>query len=215
VGGDKSPIYDNDEVVTLSDALASEIAEEVAEEEVDQEFEDIKALIKKSFTIKDEVGKGMVHLHGTIKGAKVHVQFDCQDEADTGLDMDNLQLPPEGQNGDDDETPSIDFGINFNVRITSSNGDKIVIDCVASQAVQVLNMQHVPAGKDEQDGDLYGGPVFDQLSEGLQDAVYDYLEDHKIDDDMSFFILSYARAKEQGEYVNWLNQLLTTVESKK
>jgi len=211
-----SSFSDSEEVLSLSDALATEIAEEVAEESVDQELEDIKAQIKKSFSIKDEEGKGVVHLHGTIRGSKVQVTFDCQDEADSGFDVDGFTMPPEGgQEGSEDEVPSIDFGINFTVRITSSNGDKIIVDCVASQQLQVANVQHVSAGKDDEDSELYGGPTFDQLSEGLQDAIYDYLEDHKIDDDMCFFVLSYSRAKEQSEYLNWLNALLLTAESGK
>ena len=211
-----SSFSDSEEVLSLSDALATEIAEEVAEESVDQELEDIKAQIKKSFSITDEAGKGVVHLHGTIRGSKVQVTFDCQDEADSGFDADGFSMPPEGdQQGSNDEVPSIDFGINFTVRISSSNGDKIIVDCVASQQLQVLNVQHVSAGKSDEDSELYGGPTFDQLSEGLQDAIYDYLEDHKIDDDMCFFVLSYSRAKEQTEYVNWLNALLLTAESGK
>lgn len=202
---------DADEIHTLADALATEIAEEVAEDSVDQELEDIKAQIKKTFTIKDEVGHGVVNLHASIKGTQVHVTFDCQDEADTGFDMNELQMPSQASE-DDEETPSIDFGINFTARIIHPNGDKIVLDCVASQSLQVLNMQHVPAGKEEEDGELYGGPVFDQLSESLQDSIYDHLEDHKIDDDLCFFILSYSRFKEQAEYINWLNSMLTTVE---
>ena len=214
---------DDGEVLTLSDALASEIAEEVAEDGVDQELEDITAEIKKTFTIKDEAGNGVVHLHATVNGAKVHVTFDVQDEADSGMD-DFEGLMKEGVtgsggagagNGDDDDVPSIDFGINFTVRITTSNGDLIVADCVASEQLQVNNVQHVPAGKDPEDGELYGGPVFHQLSEGLQDAFYDFFEDHKVDEDLCFFVLSYSRAKEQAEYVNWLNQILLSVEGVK
>jgi len=200
------------EVPTLSDALATEIAEEVAAESVDQELEDIKVEIKKTFSIKDEAGKGVVTLEAKINGAKVLITFDCQDEAETGMDMNELQMP-ELNEGNEDELPEIGFGINFVVRITSSTGDKMVIDCVASQELQVLNVQHVPAGKNEDDGDLYGGPIFDQLSENLQDSIFDFLAEHKVDEDLAFFILSYSRSKEESEYLHWLNSMLNTVES--
>jgi len=200
------------EVPSLSDALATEIADEVADENVDQELEDIKVEIKKTFSIKDEAGKGVVTLEAKINGAKVVVTFDCQDEAETGMDMNELQMP-EVNEGNEDELPEIGFGINFVVRITSSTGDKMVVDCVASQELQVLNVQHIPAGKNEDDGDLYGGPIFDQLSENLQESIFDFLAEHKVDEDLAFFILSYSRSKEQSEYLNWLNSMLNTVES--
>lgn len=58
------------------------------------------------------------------------------------------------------------------------------------------------------DGELYGGPVFEQLSEGLQDSIYAHLEDHGVDEDLCFYILAVSRSKEQSEYVHWLQGML-------
>ena len=70
------------------------------------------------------------------------------------------------------------------------------------------------ANADDEEIEAYGGPVFDQLEESLQDAFYDYLEDRGINDDMCFFVLTYSGHKEQQEYKYWLNNLLQFVEKK-
>lgn len=41
----------------------------------------------------------------------------------------------------------------------------------------------------------------------LQDALYDYLKERNIDDDMAAFICMYADQKEQTEYTKWLQDL--------
>ena len=136
----------------LHSALAKELAEETAEDidaDADAELADVTKLIKKTFTITESLGKGVVHLHGTVGGTKVHVTFDCQDEAETGMDMDEFEMPPQGQGGDDEGEAALEFGINFTARLTSPDGAKMVLDAVAGQNLQILNVQHVPSGQDE------------------------------------------------------------------
>ena len=80
------------EVMELTDALAAEITVEASEEAIDPEFEDIKAQMQEFFTVHDEVGKGMVTLrsipgkNSVLKGESLEIQFDCQDEAEQGMD---------------------------------------------------------------------------------------------------------------------------------
>lgn len=40
-----------------------------------------------------------------------------------------------------------------------------------------------------------------------QDALYDYLKERNIDDDLAAFICMYADQKEQTEYTNWLGEM--------
>lgn len=40
-----------------------------------------------------------------------------------------------------------------------------------------------------------------------QDALYDYLKERNVDDDMAAFICMYADQKEQTEYTNWLGDM--------
>lgn len=235
-----SPDGEEGEPVELTEALASEIAEEAAEQEVDTELEDVKALILKTFDIEDTPGRGIVTLRskeGTMPhGESIEVVFDCQDEAEgdpmdsldafeglTSLGNDNTNAPAEFGDEDDDmeDADEINYGINFNIAITKPNGNQLLIDAVAGQQLELQAVQYVSAENNkalqggvegEVDHELYGGPVLDQLDEGLQESLYDWLEDRHVDDDLCFFILSYARYKEQNEYVHWLHNMLKFAE---
>lgn len=137
------------------------------------------------------------------KGERVEVTFDVQDEVDTEEQMYD----------EESEEDTVRFGINFQVTVTKpGHNDKIVFFCTAQDQVRVDNVQYIPAGKSADSEDLYSGPVFDKLSEDLQESVLDYLAERGIDDDMAFFVISYSEQKEQAEYVNWLNKLLLFVE---
>lgn len=50
--------------------------------------------------------------------------------------------------------------------------------------------------------------VLSELDEGLKQAFADYLEELNVNDDLSHFIVAYAREKEQKEYVGWLHNLV-------
>lgn len=225
----------------LTEALASEIAQEAAEEEVDPELEEIKAVINKTWTIFDEVGTGIVTLHSTQGNETIEITFDCQDEAtDENADslemLESLQMEANtgsnasssfddevGDEGNMEGADELNFGINFTITICKPTGDKLIIDAVAGQQLSIGSVQYVSkeqsvSGKSSNSTDdvphtTYGGPIFDQLEESLQDAFYDYLEDRHVDDDLCFFVLSYARHKEQQEYVNWLQSVLKFAEN--
>lgn len=124
---------------------------------------------------------------------------------DMDMGEDELETPEE-DNGE--EGPALEYGINMDITITKATGQKIIIDCVASKKLIVRNIRYAEPGSDNDDPKAYGGPVFDQLNDELQESFYSYLEDRKIDEDLAFFVLSYSRAKEQKEYSNWLNKVL-------
>lgn len=113
---------------------------------------------------------------------------------------------------DNEDGAAMEYGINFDVTLTKPSGEKICVTCVASRKLIVNSVRHLAAGKEISDSEAYGGPVFEQLNEELQDAFYTYLEERGIDDDLCFFILSYSRVKEQVEYAKWLNSVLAFVE---
>ncbi len=46
-----------------------------------------------------------------------------------------------------------------------------------------------------------------ELDEGLKQSFVEYLEELHVNDDLSYFILAYAKEKEQREYLGWLNGL--------
>lgn len=159
----------------------------------------------------------MVTLKRQFGSDAIEVTFDCQDEAE--MDMDDMEEPedenaPATEEDDEDEGPSMEYGINFDVTITKPAGEKIVVNCVASRKLIVRSVRHLVAGKEVGDVGAYAGPIFEQLNVELQDGFYSYLEERGIDDDLCFFVLSYSRVKEQGEYSNWLNKVLQFVEKK-
>ena len=61
---------------------------------------------------------------------------------------------------------------------------------------------------------LRPGPRFYQLDDDLRLEFYTYLEERDIDQDFSYFVLTYSKQKEQKEYVNWLENLTEFVSNK-
>jgi Mitochondrial glycoprotein len=136
------------------------------------------------------------------------------DSEDDMKDEGDLETPEPTEEDDDELGSTMEFGINFDVKITKPTGEKIVILCVASRNLIVRSVRHLEAGVDVEDTLSYAGPVFEQLNEELQDSFYSYLEERAIGEDLSFFVLSYSRVKEQSEYSNWLNKVMTFADKK-
>lgn len=126
--------------------------------------------------------------------------------------------PLKKSNGDDDDFDEDDDDMSgmvrhhFKVTVTKNSGDKIVVICYAGKGIEIQNLIHLPAGKSAQDEESYSGPSFDTLDDSLQEAIFGYLDDRKVDEDMSYFVLNYARHKEEKEYKNWLKQMMKFVE---
>lgn len=222
---------------TLVDALTQEIIEEDGDTELDQELLDAQQQVLKNFAIEDSDGVGIITLTRTFEDEKIVVEFDCQageGDADAmeGLEFEegnegvlesgeNKNKPVRGGNNnaaadfddaeDGDEMYSNmgqSEGSNFEVRITRG-GSTLHIDCTAAEQLEIRSVRFI--GPQHQSTDLmqlYAGPKFETLAEPLQTAFYEYLAERGVDDDMSFFVLTYSRDKEQREYVHWLKNLL-------
>lgn len=54
---------------------------------------------------------------------------------------------------------------------------------------------------------LYGGPVFAELDETLQDRFHQFLEERGFDSALADFIPNYIEHKEQKEYMRWLDSV--------
>lgn len=200
----------------LSEVLSNEIIAEKSDDSIDVELVDITEQIQKTFKINDQTGLGIVTLERKFKGESIEIVFDCQDEVDEDEDVlgeymedalnEDDDEKKDGGNEDDEELESF-VGVNFNV-IISKGKEKMLINCIASKNLRIENAQFIPEGKEVDDENLYGGPLFYQLDESLQEAFKSYLSDRKIDEDLCYFILAYSRSKEQKEYVNWLENML-------
>lgn len=212
----------------IADALTKEILEEDVDVELDQELIDAQQQLLQNFTIEDTDGIGVVALKRSYNDETIVVEFDCQsgeeDDPFQGFDfqepnvIDSNSAGASGRGGSTSGGDDEDFdegyaklaggGSNFEVRI-NRGGNTILIDCCATENLEVRNVRYISASNQSTDiMNIYAGPKFHELDENLQAAFYDYLAERGIDDDLSFFVLSYSRDKEQREYVMWLKQLL-------
>lgn len=123
----------------------------------------------------------------------VEIIFDCQDDSEREAEWNS----PRAQ------------GANFEVIVTKVNGDKMVIQCVAFNPMEIKGVRYVASGKNIEDKTLYYGPDFESLDDDFREAFQSYLEDRKIDDELCDFINCYADEKAQKEYTNWLQKLST------
>ena len=187
-----------EEELTLAEAISAEIQEELSNDEVDQEYVDCREGVLKRFQLSEELGSSVTRLSRTHGKEQIEVVFNCLDEEE-GFGGGDLE------DGEAEEAEA-DFVINFEVKVSKEGLGAAVFRCTASGSgrMEVLHLQYVPAGKNESDVDLYGGPKFDQLNDTVQRAATEYLVERGIDDDLCYFVLSHSAHKEQKEYENWL-----------
>ena len=146
-----------------------------------------------------------------FKNESITITFDCQDESEGNMDESDLDLEDldasdkETEDDDDLEDDGISYGINFLVSIRKGESE-LLFNCVADGNLDILNCR-VTNDKNVPDSQSYNGPPFENLSDSLQDAMRNFLEDRKIDADMCHFILKYSQFKEQKEYIHWLTTL--------
>ncbi|KAL1198614.1 hypothetical protein V5N11_011263 [Cardamine amara subsp. amara] len=60
----------------------------------------------------------------------------------------------------------------------------------------------------------YNGPEFEELDDELQDALYQFLEQRGISDELAVFLHQYMKNKDKGEYVRWMDSVKSYVERK-
>ena len=155
----------------------------------------------------------MDRLKRKYNNEEIVVTFDCQDENEESALNDDFDVDKyyneDNVEGDDedDEFPDEDlkYGINFTVTIKKKNSEMIA-HCVADSTINVVSLKVSPVG-DENDEQRYKGPPFENLSQAMQNALTNFLEDRKVDANLSSFILLYSQYKEQKEYVQWLKSL--------
>jgi hypothetical protein len=201
--------------VALAEVLSGEILHEQGEVEIDEDYDEIKALISKSFKITDTPGYGSVTLERAYKGEQIVVTFDCQDVAEDVQDESQYhdfenqaesQIEQPGDENEEFEPPPSRFGINFEVAITKNKAKTIFYCSSVEDRVVIQNVTFVPEGLEE--AKAYSGPKYEDLDPSVRDGFQNYLAERKIDEDFAFYILSEARNKEEREYRNWLANLV-------
>jgi len=202
----------------LASVLKKEIAEEIGhKEKPDPEFLDVQKKILKSFKISDPPGLGLVTMTANINGETVVVEFDCQELEELEPTDEEIQAMENSESTEDDEDgdgfPNKTGNV-FTVKVTKGS-DMINFGCTASDMITINKIELFTDGiKESQWEDVYGGPEFDTLAEDVQKSFYDYLEERNIDEDLCYFIISYAKDKEQREYLNWLEKTVAFIGKK-
>ncbi|KAJ3405449.1 hypothetical protein CcCBS67573_g03434 [Chytriomyces confervae] len=161
------------------------------------------------FKIEDKVGEKEVTLVRNFGNEKISVIFSTDALADKA----------EFDEGDSEVEET--FSVNVTVLIekkagTTDNGalelnatiqdNAFLIDGVSFNPSSSL-MSDQSAEGDWQRRGRYGGPVFQDLDESLQDHFHEFLKERGFDEALAEFIPQYIDFKEQGEYVEWLKRV--------
>jgi hypothetical protein len=188
----------------VPEVLASELNEAQASHTIDQNLADVTKHIKKSFTIHDQTGDAVVKLTRKYKTEEITVEFHCQDlNSDFNMNDGDFETS--------EEVPEVDAGVDITVTVSKPSG-KIQFQCNAGSSISITGMTITPSDSDLKEEHLYRGPDFDNLSEDLQEQLFNYLAERGIDEDMSLFVNLYTAEKEEKEYQNWLKDFLKIAE---
>eukprot|EP00611_Tribonema_gayanum_P027141 TRINITY_DN6620_c0_g1_i7.p1 TRINITY_DN6620_c0_g1~~TRINITY_DN6620_c0_g1_i7.p1 ORF type:complete len:205 (+),score=67.26 TRINITY_DN6620_c0_g1_i7:91-615(+) len=108
-----------------------------------------------------------------------------------------------------DEEEEEEGGTAFQVEVTvEKDGKSLVFDCHAADDFYIQEVQFNPKGTPGSDdahyNDIYRGPAFEELDETLQIAFHKYLDERGVGKDVAAFVCAHADAKEQEEYIRWL-----------
>ena len=121
----------------------------------------------------------------------------------------------DGGDGDGDEGDD-GAGEGYRVLVTLREPGKSQVMQVGAFVTDSLRIQRVTlhaAGAEPSAAEVfsgaeasaaYGGPIFDELDETLQNAFYDFLAQRGVDDELAGRIADYCSSKEQTEYVSFL-----------
>ncbi|CAM9273891.1 unnamed protein product, partial [Chrysoparadoxa australica] len=198
--------------------LVGTLVKEIKDEEnMDEEFESrglstYKEIIKeKGFSIRDDPGCHEITLYKRGQGHDISITFDCEEEGDTEPGESEYDDEEEGDEEGMGEEEYPGPGKPFIV-VVKKGGKSMQFFCTAADAVYIDSVNHLPEGRETpmQEGPgappLYPGPVLEECSGELVDALSAYLDELGVDDDMVQFIKTYSAYKEHCEYVHWLEE---------
>lgn len=198
----------------VSDSLLDMLKREYDEEQENKttvmpdDLKDLyKTIQKNDWKIVDE--GAYTRLFSTSGAKKVQILFHCQDTVEDAVEEETFEEDEE------EEFPEEDVpGFRFSVAVTKA-GKSMVFQCYTKygetniETVAVTKLDVADLDKGVPPGE-YQGPEFVELAEDLQEAFKEYLlEEIGINEDMNAFISMYADFKEQGHYVDFLEDAQT------
>ncbi|CCU75819.1 regulatory protein SUAPRGA1 [Blumeria hordei DH14] len=208
--------------------LQSEIDLENDIKEDSSQPQSIKDYLSNSpFSITDIPGQEDVTLKRTYGDEKIQITFSIADlnmdpdpefndrafgdEEEEGSEESNEQKTPE----ESEEEPALPNRLN--IIVEKPNQGALLIDAAVQDAVVMIeNVFHYPDAahayakspeKLHERQDLYVGPPFGNLDEDLQVLFERYLDERGINSALALFVPDYIDAKEQKEYVRWLENV--------
>jgi len=116
----------------------------------------------------------------------------------------------EGLEGDEDGESEPSELTDFSVTVEKSDGSGVVLYCSTfngdpSARFLIGSMKVYESAEQRDAPSSYNGPVFEDLDQGLQEAVDGWLSSLGVNHELCDFIDACAVDKEQREYMGWLN----------
>ena len=136
----------------------------------------------------------------------------CSPESMTRGDTEHVDLQAEEE--EEEEVEDVDI-VSLAIRVSKpgKEGDLLFTAAVAMDeqpALEVVSVQMAQPGAslvELANSGSYEGPVFTELDANLQRAFASYLEDRGLDERFTEAVRDLADLKEEGEYLNWLQQV--------
>jgi complement component 1 Q subcomponent-binding protein, mitochondrial len=121
------------------------------------------------------------------------------------------------------EVPEDSYPARVNIVVEKAGKGALAVETVAQDGVIIIdNVYYYPdasyahaktADKAHERQDMYVGPPFGNLDEDLQILFEKYLSERGIDTNLALFVPDYIDMKEQREYLRWLSNVKSFVES--
>ena len=163
------------------------------------------------WTLQERAGDTRLVLARRDGRERVTVELAVDDQGDEEGDDDDAF------GDDDDDAAADDAGVVFAATIAKDGAPyRLVAECrsdgsylqILHAALESSSPLSDDAGADDAaDEYAYTGPVFDELDDGLQGELEAYLASRGVDAALGGAVAALAAAKEQAEYVGWLEKL--------
>mmetsp|Transcript_3217 Transcript_3217/g.6448 ORF Transcript_3217/g.6448 Transcript_3217/m.6448 type:complete len:275 (-) Transcript_3217:1152-1976(-) len=154
------------------------------------------------FTLTETKGDTLLTLtrsYGSDETVMVDVMVNDQDEEEP--------LAFEDEDGELDVDVSIEFVVTV---LKKDKDEELVFECSSDGSyLEIKNLSLEPSDEDELDEALYTGPVFEELDDEVQESLYSFLQEREITPDLAEYLLNLVHDKEQREYMDWLQKMIT------
>lgn len=112
---------------------------------------------------------------------------------------------------EDEETGEIDIDVSVDFIVSVSkrgSNQELVFECSTDGSfMEIKRVSLEPEDEDDLEDGMYTGPVFDELDDAVQEALYSYLEERGITPELGEYLLHLLHDKEQREYMDWLDKM--------